>query len=169
MGNAVSVQIVNSCYNLLEVDAGLVFGESESKKGYFFYFMICLKSSPFSRYSVISSTLFQVQMISQRCMILRCLTVFRIQISFLTRMMSLKRMFFLSISFTATFSLVGRCMARCTLPKVPCPMFFPEYSNLYREGSCLRLWHRMVVWKVKDQCFLSRWRWRRCDEVIVRF
>jgi hypothetical protein len=39
----------------------------------------------------------------------------------------LGRIFDLSIIFIATFSLVGRWRAICTFPKVPCPMFFPEF------------------------------------------
>jgi len=58
MGNMILMKIVNSCDNLLKVDANLILGESESESAYFFYFMICLKSSPFSKNSVMSSTLF---------------------------------------------------------------------------------------------------------------
>ena len=58
---------------------------------------------------------------------LLCLTFFKIFISLSIRVLSATcNIFSLSNIFTATFSPVISCVAKTTIPKVPCPNFSPS-------------------------------------------
>ena len=46
VSDVVGVEVVYCCDDLLEVGTGLLFGYSEWRSSYFFYFIIFLKSSP---------------------------------------------------------------------------------------------------------------------------
>jgi hypothetical protein len=135
MSNTIFMNVRNSRNHLLKNFTSLLLIKSYCKKiDYFFSLIICLKSYPLGMYSVINKRLFSVSIISYKWIICLCLTLESTFIYVLMRQISFSAIFCLEIILTATFSPVGKCIPRWTLPKVPYPIVLPKFQikNLLR-------------------------------------